>query len=257
MMIWSNSDAGGVTVTVTDQAALLSDLARRFETGRGFSVATLNLDHVVKLSRDAVFHEAYRAQTHVTADGNPIVWLSRLAGQPVSLVPGSGLIDPLVSLAAEHRVPVALFGSTEATLKAAAAELSQRHPGLDVVLTRAPSMGFDPQEAAAAAEIEAIAVSGARLCFLALGAPKQEVFAARARAALPGVGFVSVGAGLDFIARTQNRAPAWVQAIAAEWLWRLIGDPKRFAARYAACIAALPRLTGKALRTRRRVGSRP
>ena len=108
MMIWSDSDTAGVTVTVPDQGTLLADLARRFRMGQGFAVATLNLDHVVKLSRDKAFLEAYRAQTHVTADGNPIVWLSRLAGQPVSLIPGSELIEPLVALAVEHKVPVAL-----------------------------------------------------------------------------------------------------------------------------------------------------
>lgn len=256
MMIWSDSDTAGVTVTVSDQDALLTDLARRFQMGQGFAVATLNLDHVVKLSRDEVFLEAYRAQTHVTADGNPIVWLSRIAGQSVSLVPGSELIEPLVALAVEHKVPVALFGSTEATLNASAIELSERYPGLDVVLCRAPVMGFDPQGAETEAEIAAIAASGARLCFLALGAPKQEIFAARAHAVLPGIGFVSIGAGLDFIAGTQNRAPAWVQAIAAEWLWRLLGSPRRLAARYAGCLAALPGLTGKALRARRQIGSR-
>ena len=123
-------------------------------------------------------------------------------------------------------------------MNASATELSERYPGLDVVLCRAPPMGFDPQGAETEAEISAIAASGARLCFLALGAPKQEIFAARAHAALPGVGFVSIGAGLDFIAGSQNRAPAWVQAIAAEWLWRLLGSPRRLAARYAGCLAS-------------------
>ena len=120
-MIWSEGSTGNVTVTVPDQAALLDDLARRFEDGQGFAVATLNLDHVVKLSRDAAFRAAYEAQTHVTADGNPIVWLSRLAGQQVELIPGSELIDPLCALAARSGVPVALFGATETALTAAAA----------------------------------------------------------------------------------------------------------------------------------------
>lgn len=251
MMIWSEGEPGGVTVTVPDQAALLADLARRFAAGEGFSVATLNLDHVVKLARNPQFRDAYHAHTHVTADGNPIVWLSRLAGQEVKLLPGSELIDPLAGLAARMGVKVALFGATEAALEAAAAQLVSRHPGLEVALTRAPAMGFDPLDDAAVEDIDAIGASGAGLCFLALGAPKQEIFAARAQAQLPAVGFVSIGAGLDFIAGTQTRAPAWVRALAAEWLWRLLSDPRRLAARYGACIAVLPELTGRALRARR------
>jgi len=252
MMIWSDK---GVTVTVPDQKALLDDLADRFERGVGFSVATLNLDHVVKLARNPNFDKAYHAHTHVTADGNPIVWLSRLARQDVSLIPGSELIEPLIAVAAARNVPVALFGATEESLEAAAAELRHRFPQLDIVLCRAPAMGFDPSSDAATDDIDAIAASGARLCFLALGAPKQEIFAARAFAALPQTGFVSIGAGLDFISGSQRRAPAWVRAVAAEWLWRLIGNPSRLAARYASCIGILPRLFLSALSARRQAGS--
>lgn len=240
-MVWSE----GVTVTVPDQSALLEDLGARLAANQGFAVATLNLDHAVKLSRNAQFRDAYRAQTHITADGNPVVWLSRLAGQQdVALVPGSELIAPLVALAARQGVPVAFFGATEEALQA-------RHPGLNIALTRAPAMGFDPLGMGAAEDIAALKTSGARLCFLALGAPKQEIFAARAHAALAEVGFVSIGAGLDFIAGTQKRAPAWARAMAAEWLWRLLCSPARMAARYGACILALPGLTLRAMQARR------
>lgn len=250
-MIWSDTDAGPVAVTVPDRAALLMDLEQRFDTNTGFSVATLNLDHVVKLRRDPAFREAYAAHSHITADGNPIVWLAHLSGQSdVSLVPGSELIDPVASLANDKGVSVALFGATEASLTEAADGLRARYPSLNVALTLAPPMGFDPDGDTASEAIKAIGDSGARLVFLALGAPKQERFAARAQKELPEVGFLSIGAGLDFISGAQTRAPALVRALAAEWLWRLALSPRRLAARYGACLAALPGLTLKALKGR-------
>lgn len=253
MMTWSPIAEGrrvAVGVSVASQASLLADLARRMASRKGFTVATLNLDHVVKLRSDVQFREAYAAHSHVTADGNPIVWLSRLAGDAVELVPGSDLIDPVVALAASAAVPVALFGSTDAALAAARRELEARHPGLAVVLTLAPQMGFDPTGPAADQAIAAVRDSGARLCLLALGAPKQEIFAARAAAVLPEVGFLSIGAGLDFLAGKQRRAPKLMRALALEWLWRLAGNPRRLAARYASCAAILPGLTVAALRAR-------
>lgn len=256
-MVWGECRAGYVSVTAPERSTLLSEIETRFRQAQGFSLATLNLDHVVKLSRDVDFLTAYCQQTYVTADGNPIVWLSRLAGQEVSLIPGSELVDPLSALAAECAVPVALFGATQDALQAAAAELKRRYPTLDVVLCHAPAMGFDPKGAAAEEGISALKASGARLCFLALGAPKQEIFASRALAALPQVGFVSIGAGLDFVAGTQRRAPKLVQAVAAEWLWRLAGNPKRLFARYAACLAMLPKQTVTALRCRQESKSLP
>lgn len=54
------------------------------------------------------------------------------------------------------------------------------------------------------------------------------------------MGLVSVGAGLDFIAASQRRAPAWMQRVALEWLWRVLSNPKRLAGRYARCALTLP-----------------
>jgi N-acetylglucosaminyldiphosphoundecaprenol N-acetyl-beta-D-mannosaminyltransferase len=210
MMFWSDHDeyqTRGVTVNVASRDGLLVDMEARLRSGAGFSVATLNLDHVVKLRKNAAFREAYLSQTHVTADGNPIVWLMRVAGREVDLVTGSDLVDPVAALAARLRVSVAMVGSTEPALAIAAQELSRRHPGFRTAATLSPPMGFDPEGKSADALIAEIGRSGARLCYVALGAPKQEVFAARARAALPEVGFLSIGAGLDFIAGSQRRAP--------------------------------------------------
>lgn len=252
MIWWQGEDGqGDVAVNALTRETLLMDIAARLSAGQGFSIATLNLDHVVKLKHDPAFRTAYAAHSHVTADGNPIVWLSRLAGQDVHLVPGSELIEPVVELAARQNVPIGLFGSDNATLEAAAAALKGRHPGLEIPLVLAPPMGFDPTGSEADAAIEKMRNSGARVFFLALGAPKQEIFASRAQAMLPEAGFLSIGAGIDFIAGTQTRAPAWVRAVAGEWLWRLALSPKRLARRYASCIAILPRLTLSALEARR------
>jgi exopolysaccharide biosynthesis WecB/TagA/CpsF family protein len=254
MMFWSPPDqATGrrVRVNAPSSAALLHDLEHRMQDRRGFTLATLNLDHVVKLRSRPDFLRAYLAHTHVTADGNPVVWLSRLAGEDIALVPGSDLIAPVAALAARTGAGVALLGSTEMALSEAANRLRARFPRLEVVLTLSPAMGFDPEGPEADAAIEAIAESGAGLCLIALGAPKQELFAARAHARLPQVGFLSIGAGLDFIAGTQRRAPRLVRLLAAEWIWRLAGNPTRLAARYGACLWILPSLTWTALRGRR------
>jgi exopolysaccharide biosynthesis WecB/TagA/CpsF family protein len=239
------------TVKVPSQAALLAELRNHIRQGQRFSVATMNLDHAVKLRQDASFRQAYAAQTHVTADGRPVVWLMRLAGRPVDLVTGSDLVAPLIALCAEEGVRVAMLGATETALNRAAERLRAEHPRLQITDLLSPPMGFDPEGDAADALIERLSRSRAQVCFLALGAPKQEKFAARALGTLPDMGFVSVGAGIDFVAGTQTRAPRLVRALALEWLWRLSSDPKRMFSRYARCAAILPALVGAALSMRR------
>lgn len=246
---------GGIAINVPDREALFSRIVGHFRAGTGFALATLNLDHLVKLRSDRAFREAYRAQDLVCADGNPIVWVSRLAGRPVSLVPGADLVQPLAALAAEHNVSVALIGSTDAALAGAAESLTRTTPGLEIAARISPAMGFDPEGAAAGEIIDAIRISGARLVFLALGAPRQERFAARLRRELPGVGLASIGAGLDFLAGHQVRAPEWMRRSALEWLWRMASNPRRLAARYASCAVLLPALAADSLALRFETGT--
>lgn len=241
---------GPVQVNIADRPALEKAVRQRLAARHGFALATLNLDHLAKLGSDRVFHGAYQAQDFVVADGNPIVWLARLAGTPLELMPGSDLVVPLCHLAAEAGVAVGFIGSTDDALEQTADTLRLRVPGLRVVSQIAPPMGFDPMSQAAADTITQLREDGAGLCFLALGAPKQEILAARARALAPEIGFVSVGAGLDFLAGHQTRAPQWVRDIAMEWLWRAATNPSRLVPRYARCAAILPRHALAALRQR-------
>jgi exopolysaccharide biosynthesis WecB/TagA/CpsF family protein len=184
------------------------------------------------------------------ADGNPIVWLSRLAHQPVRLVPGSDLVLPLVRTAALTGRPLSLLGSTPETLEAAMHRFQTLVPGLQRGLLIAPPMGFDPEGSAAQEMLASLHELGPGLCLIALGAPKQEKLAALGRRLAPVTGFASVGAGVDFVAGTQTRAPAWVRAIAMEWLWRALSSPRRLLPRYAACAAILPGQAMQAIRLR-------
>ncbi|WP_420380926.1 WecB/TagA/CpsF family glycosyltransferase [Marivita sp.] len=238
MRFWG--DAFDVAVNVPDWVVLERQISSRLRAGEGFSLATINLDHLVKLRKDVRFRDAYAAQDLVVADGNPIVWMSKLAGRPVSLIPGSDAILPLVRIAAAHGKTLALVGSTDDTLAAAKTYLERKVPGTRIVATIAPPMGFDPAGSSADSVLDALHEAGADMAFLALGAPKQELFAAHGRRKLGHVGFVSIGAGLDFFSGAQVRAPAWVRAIAMEWLWRALSQPARLIPRYAKCFGILP-----------------
>jgi len=229
-----------ITVNRPTRAGLMADIRQKLEAGEGFALATINLDHIVKMNASPAFTTAYAAQDLVVADGWPIVTLSRIARQPVELMPGSELIVPLCELAAETGRPVGFVGSTEDTLTKAAQTLMAQIPGLTVAYTHAPPMGFDPAGETAAQICADLHDQGIALCFIALGAPKQETLAARARSLAPNTGFASIGAGLDFIAGQQRRAPHWARKLNMEWLWRALSRPLRLGPRYLKCLAILP-----------------
>lgn len=249
MEFWTKGSS--VTVNVTDEAELTSALSDRLRAREGFAIATLNLDHLVKLKSSAEFREAYAAQDLVTADGNPIVWLSNLARKPVDLLPGADLVIPMACVASDAGRSVALVGSTDASLARAAETLRKAVPNLDVAAMISPPMGFDPSGEAANEILDELARKEVGLTFVALGAPKQEIFAAHGRSRAPNVGFASIGAGLDFLSGQQVRAPVWVRRMALEWLWRILNDPVRLGRRYARCIMILPSQVAHSLRERR------
>jgi exopolysaccharide biosynthesis WecB/TagA/CpsF family protein len=210
------------------------------------NVFTLNLDHLVKMREDKIFRRAYGRAGLITADGFPIVLACRLQGRRVSRVAGSDLIAPISAEAVRSGRSIYLFGSSLPVLTRASRLLNERNPGLTVAGVFAPPRGFDPLSEDARRCIATIGNSGADLCFVALGAPKQELFADHGKSLLPNISFVCIGAGLDFIAGAQVRAPHWMQRWGLEWLWRAASDPQRLLYRYLLCMGALPGILARA-----------
>jgi alpha-1,3-mannosyltransferase len=74
--------------------------------------------------------------------------------------------------------------------------------------------------------------SGADLVLVAMGSPRQEVWAYRNLVRCSGPSAICVGGLLDFVAEEKPRAPQWVRALHGEWLFRLMVEPRRLWRRY-------------------------
>lgn len=244
------ADAGAVArvdgwpINLASRDEAIVAIADSAERGESSATVTLNLDHLVKLRTSAAFRNAYRRARFVTADGAPIVRLARAEAPHIKRTTGADLVLPLAAAAAERGLAIYLFGSSPHVLGRAGARLAANADDrLSIAGSESPPMGFDPEGADADAAIDRIVSSGARICFVALGAPKQEILAARAVDRGAPVAFVCIGAALDFIAGAQMRAPHFMQRLGLEWAWRLSTDPRRLAARYARCAVLLADLT--------------
>lgn len=221
-------------INVPDQTFLIDRILADLRLRQGGTVFTINLDHLSKLRDDAEFREAYGRARYVSADGMPVVALARLEGAAIERVTGADLVEPLCRAAATARIPVYFFGATDAVLARAVEKLRAVSPDLVVAGVEAPPMGFDPRGEAAADAARRIAASGAGICFVALGAPKQEFFADAAARTVDGVTWLGIGAALDFLAGHRIRAPRLLQVVGLEWLWRAVQEPRRLFPRYLA-----------------------
>jgi N-acetylglucosaminyldiphosphoundecaprenol N-acetyl-beta-D-mannosaminyltransferase len=199
--------------------------------GRGGTVFTPNVDHVVQAEEDLAFRAAYASASLSLADGAPVVWAARALGAPVpEKVSGSDLVLPLMERAARRGYRVYLLGAAPGVAEAAARRF--RDMGVDVCGVDAPVLRNpgDPRERGPI--VERLRAAAPDLVLVAFGAPKQELFIHAIRDQLGGAAALGIGASLDFVAGTARRAPRWMSQCGLEWLHRLVREPRRLWRRY-------------------------
>jgi N-acetylglucosaminyldiphosphoundecaprenol N-acetyl-beta-D-mannosaminyltransferase len=212
----------------------------------GGAVFTPNVDHVVTAERDAAFRAAYDSASLSLADGQYLVWASRLLGTPLpEKISGSDLVEPLMRIAARLCWRVFLLGGAPG-VAAEAGERARRDFGVNVVGTASPFVQMDGSDSDWEQGMEAIAATRPQLVLVAFGAPKQERWIYHNRERLGPSVAMGVGASLDFFVGRVRRAPAWVSRIGFEWLYRLAQEPRRLGHRY---LVKDPRFIGVILRT--------
>jgi exopolysaccharide biosynthesis WecB/TagA/CpsF family protein len=132
--------------------------------------------------------------------------------------------------AARDRTPVYFYGSRPEVLEPLVANLRERFPGLEVAGS-APSRFAKVGAAEKRAIAEQIVASGARIVFVGLGCPRQEVFAYEFGDLLS-MPVLAVGAAFDYHAGLLAEPPAWMQRHGLQWLYRLRQEPRRLWRRY-------------------------
>jgi N-acetylglucosaminyldiphosphoundecaprenol N-acetyl-beta-D-mannosaminyltransferase len=216
-----------------DTPTLIRVFLGEVREGNGGWIVTPNLDILRQFTTCAESRRLILAASHRVADGQPVVWASRLVGRPVpGRVPGSDLVLSLPEAAARAGLSVFLLGGNPGVAAAAAARLEARCPGLEGVGSYCPPYGFE-KDAGELAKIKmALKAAGPALVLVGLGFPKQERLIRLLRPELPEAWFVGVGISLSFIAGDQPRAPAVLQRLGLEWLHRLAHEPRRLFRRY-------------------------
>jgi exopolysaccharide biosynthesis WecB/TagA/CpsF family protein len=229
----------GVAVDSVDQDGAIDAILARAHDDRPGYVVTPNLDHVMKLRSDTAFRDAYRDASLILPDGHPLLWMARLRGKQLHLVTGSDLVVPLCHAASREACSVFLFGTTFEAVTTCARKLYANDNALDIAGVYSPPSGFENDPAQRAQAVDAIKAAAPDVLFVALGAPRQEIWAHHNVTEL-GCQIVCVGAGLDFVAGTQRRAPLPFRKAGFEWLWRAVTQPRRLALRYVTILCWLP-----------------
>ncbi|MEH6636969.1 MAG: WecB/TagA/CpsF family glycosyltransferase [Halioglobus sp.] len=189
----------------------------------------------VHMCMEVADNEAYGAAINrsdlTVPDGRPIYWALHLLGfKGAKQIRGEDLTLAVCAAAEEKGIPVGFFGGTPELLDQIRDVLLTRFPKLELAILCAPP--FRPITAAENATFtENINASGVGVLFVGLGCPKQEDWMAAHKHSVHAV-MIGVGAAFDFISGNKKSAPAWLNQIGLEWLFRLISEPRRLWKRY-------------------------
>lgn len=194
-------------------------------------LATANLDFAMQASRDVELQRILVEAEYVLCDGTPLLWAARWLGAPLrERVAGSDLVPRLAAEAEVNGWSIFILGGAPDSLDGALRRLRTQHPRLTV-------NGYSPPIASLLemdhTDITArIQAARPDILLVALGCPKQEkwIYMNHARLGVPIS--MGVGATIDFLAGKFRRAPVWMRRTGAEWVFRLLQEPRRLFNRY-------------------------
>jgi N-acetylglucosaminyldiphosphoundecaprenol N-acetyl-beta-D-mannosaminyltransferase len=213
-------------LTVSEAVSRCTDAVAE---GRYLQVGVVNAAKVVTMRRDASLRDAVASCQMILADGQSVVWASRMLGSPLpERVAGIDLFLELLAAAAARGYRVYFLGAKADALERMLAEVSQRFPGLKIAGAR-DGYFTSADEPEVAAEIRD---SGAEMLFLGMTSPKKEVFL-NSWGEFTGVRVAhGVGGSFDILAGVTKRAPLWYQQHGLEWFYRAKQEPLRLGRRY-------------------------
>jgi N-acetylglucosaminyldiphosphoundecaprenol N-acetyl-beta-D-mannosaminyltransferase len=220
----------GCAIDRVDMSEAAERCDRFVRTRAGAQHMAINAAKIVAMRHDAALHELIDDCELVTADGQAVVWASRLLGDPLpARVAGIDLMLELLALAERRGYRVYLLGARPATMQTVLTRLRERHPALIVAGYRDGYFSEEEEPSVAAA----IRAAQPDLLFVAMPTPRKEYFIGRWGPEL-GVAFsMGVGGAIDVIAGITRRAPRAWQRLGLEWLYRLLQEPRRMFRRYA------------------------
>jgi N-acetylglucosaminyldiphosphoundecaprenol N-acetyl-beta-D-mannosaminyltransferase len=222
------ADVLGVDIVVGTVAMAADAVVERALSGRGGYAVLCNVHVLMTARRHGEVMNAVGGAWKVFPDGAPLVWMQRRAGHRSAMrVGGPDLMPAVLDRGRPGGLRHALFGSTPEVLAGLQGSMCSRFPGVDFVASVSPR----PADEQRAEMLDAVHAAKPHVVWVALGAPKQELWMGRFAAELDAV-VIGVGAAFDFLAGTKTRAPEWMQRNGLEWAHRLWSEPGRLAGRY-------------------------
>jgi N-acetylglucosaminyldiphosphoundecaprenol N-acetyl-beta-D-mannosaminyltransferase len=188
----------------------------------GGYVVTPNAEIAYACYKDPKYLQAVNAAALIVPDGVGVLKGAKVLKRPLKeRVPGIELGERLLPLLAENGLSLYILGGKPGVARRAAANLKEKYPGLIIA---GASDGYFADDGEA---VEKVNASGADVCFVCMGAPRQEYFMRDNAWRLKPKLLLGLGGSVDGYAGDVRRAPRLFRTLGLEWFYRLLAQPSR------------------------------
>ncbi len=219
-----NCDVSTLTMRETVQ-----EIKERIEEKVTTQHVVINAGKVVLMEKSERLQNIVRSCPIINADGQSIVWASKLLGKPIpERVTGIDLMQELLKLADENGYRVYFFGAKQEIITKLVIKLKEQFSNLNIAGYRNGYFNKEDEPEI----IEDMKKSKADILFVGFSSPKKEYWLDENIDKINIPFCMGVGGSFDVIVGKTKRAPKWMQKLGLEWFYRFIQEPKRMWKRY-------------------------
>ena len=222
-------DLLGIEIAALRMDELLRICQEHIAEKRSLLLSVVNVAKLVNSRKNSQLRKSVMEADIVLADGLPIVWVSRLIGDPLpERLAGIDIMYRLLERASQSNYGVYFLGAQKSVVQKVVQTIKRQYPGLRIAGHRDGYFAESESKEVA----QEIRDSSADILLVAISSPKKEIFLRDWRKFMNVPVCHGVGGSFDILAGTTKRAPSWVQRCGMEWLYRLIQEPRRMWKRY-------------------------
>ena len=191
-------------------------------------VYTPNPKMALGCARSRELTEIFSRAELLIPDGIGLIIASKILGTPLpARITGMDSAEFILKYAAKHGLTVAFLGARPHVAERAAERIKRKLPSLRIVYTHHGYFDKDGEENRLL--VKELSDSAPDILFVCFGFPAQELWIDKNVRNIPSLRLcMGLGGVLDVLSGDTKRAPKAIQQMNLEWIWRTLGDKKRY-----------------------------
>ena len=221
----------GVPISAVNMDTCISRIFEDFERVRGKYICVSNVHTTVMAHDDPNYYRVQAESFMSVPDGKPLSIVGKKQYPKMDRVTGPDLMRRIFEESKSRTIRHFFYGNDQKNLDIFIKEIKKKYPYL-IISGFEPSVFRDMSKEEEAELAERINETKPDFIWVALGAPRQELFCHRMKGRINGL-MIGVGGAFNVLAGIVPEAPLWLQKLSLEWFYRFLQEPRRLFKRYA------------------------